>query len=110
MDYEKLSDFDINKAVAVAKGLKIHPDQSRFEKLRSEAVIAQEWLTGRFVEFEYCNNPADAWPVIIENEIDIRFDWDDLGAVTAMSIHADAIDKNPLRAAMICFLKMQEDI
>lgn len=56
---------------------------------------------------DYCNNPADAWLVIIENEIGInklkceKF-WiaDKSGGYVR--------DENPLRAAMIVFLMMNK--
>lgn len=60
-------------------------------------------------KFDPCNNPADAWPIITNNFISVipsahRDIWfaDDQGGETTF-------DKNPLRAAMIVFLKMNED-
>lgn len=60
-------------------------------------------------KFDPCNNPADAWPIITNNFISVipsthRDIWfaDGQGGETAF-------DTNPLRAAMIVFLKMNED-
>ncbi|AUR81448.1 NinX [Vibrio phage 1.005.O._10N.286.48.F2] len=60
---------------------------------------------------DYCNNPSDAWTIIVENKINIE--WRD-----SLKLHPLAkgtggnachwSDKNPLRAAMICFLKMKD--
>lgn len=68
--------------------------------------------------FDPCNNPADAWPIILENRISIMQEIKcDCAAFGGFSMHhsgqADwdvcACDKNPLRAAMIVFLMMQEE-
>jgi hypothetical protein len=69
----------------------------------------------------YCNNPADAWPIITANRISISFDGDfydgkPSGLVRAhvniasrdyMAVISDALE-NPLRAAMISYLQMME--
>ncbi|ENR0441040.1 DUF2591 family protein [Salmonella enterica] len=59
-------------------------------------------------KFDPCNNPADAWPIITNNFISVipsahRDIWfaDGQGGETTF-------DTNPLRAAMIVFLKMNE--
>jgi len=60
------------------------------------------------------NNPSDAWPIILENKIDIRF--------STLSNYCESFkrdifsgeplycadDANPLRAAMIVFLMMED--
>ena len=65
---------------------------------------------------DYCNNPSDAWTIIVDNEITIRPDiyigrWygqkDIDYGMECDSIHVTR-DENPLRAAMICFLKMKD--
>ncbi|HEI0268586.1 TPA: DUF2591 family protein [Escherichia coli] len=60
-------------------------------------------------KFDPCNNPADAWPIITNNFISVipsahRDIWfaDGQGGETTF-------DTNPLRAAMIVFLEMNED-
>jgi len=59
--------------------------------------------------FNPCNNPADAWPIIVENKISlfaIRYTesmWQAEHPITGIFKH-----ENPLRAAMIVFLMMQE--
>lgn len=58
---------------------------------------------------DYCNNPSDAWPIIIENKICINAygSGDGWSSTTDTSFFVD--DDNPLRAAMICFLKMKDN-
>ena len=60
----------------------------------------------------YCNNPADAWPIIVENKISIyaavlgdsRGEW---GAESSFTDYYH-FHNNPLRSAMIVFLMMKE--
>lgn len=73
--------------------------------------------------FNPCKNPSDAWPIIISNKITmigcedkwlaVRYgsvidgysgDWEEM-----MYAENAESDKNPLRAAMIVFLEMQEN-
>ena len=92
MNYSELTDLKINKLV---------------NKKR----------TGKETIFvpDYCNNPSDAWPIILEYGINITnyhhsdglwyasnyFHEDDM-------IESDAMD-NPLRAAMIVYLMMGDN-
>lgn len=67
--------------------------------------------------FDPCNNPADAWPIITGNYISLMYE-ESLGKWCAgkpywvdgceWQLDIDVIDENPLRAAMIVFLQMQE--
>jgi hypothetical protein len=100
-DYSKMSDFEINKAVGSAVGYATGIEPC------FEVVIINK--TGR--PFDPCNNPADAWPIIIRNliSIDRIFDkgntWLAFGGDDSEHRH---VHSNPLRAAMIVFLMMKE--
>lgn len=103
--YSKMSDFEINAAVSMAMLTKAKNQSSKY-----------------VVVNDYCNNPADAWPIIIENSISIvRLDksWlcapideaiDGITGDNEFCFYASkgVVDNNPLRAAMIVFLMMQE--
>lgn len=104
-DYAALSDFEINKAVA--EKLKMVIDGNYFN---SSAIPAGLTGDGDIKPFDPCNNPADAWPIIDHNNIDIQFRTSMLNPVP-MAKNGDkySIDENPLRAAMIVFLMMQEN-
>lgn len=104
MDYSKLSDFEINLRVA-----EIVVDYDCISRL-PYTDMAVHWGDGaNWHVFNPCNNPADAWPIITSNRIGIvpgtatdkwaahHGDWDIAIA-----------DVNPLRAAMIIFLMMQD--
>lgn len=73
------------------------------------------------INFDPCSSPSDAWPIIVDNCISLTTIGDG-------NWHADTVesidctdsnhftctssnhfhDDNPLRAAMICFLKMKD--
>ncbi|WP_311746406.1 phage protein NinX family protein [Proteus penneri] len=71
--YTELSDFEINKRVAIFIGFSCYyGDGSYTNGLGSSAAIVKgKNYHGyfRLGEFAPCNNPADAMPIIIENEI-----------------------------------------
>lgn len=136
MNYEEKSDFEINKAVhfkmidagKVKERCRLN-DVDFVDVFRNEfgenpgpSVIA----VMRYVKdgisdgynpfggaFDYCNNPSDAWPIIMENFISI--DQHHNGSYIRVWGYCDAglismqcLRKYALRTAMIIFLKMQE--
>jgi len=113
MDYSQLSDQEINLL-----GAKIqHPDKTFIEsKTRSPSVVMLNHIN---MWIDYCNNPADAWPIIVANGISLNhytgtweasYEYDaPIGAFGTDETVTSAIEhRNPLRAAMIVFLMMQE--
>lgn len=116
MDYSKLSDFEINRAVAIAIGF--HPDECDIAK-RGTPSVGVEWNedTGYATKtFDPCSDPADAWPIIYRHKISIEFDGDNSTEPQTTWCHARNMyrscginyQSNPLRAAMIVFLMMQD--
>ncbi|WP_411022143.1 phage protein NinX family protein [Salmonella sp. ZJHZ21_0198] len=101
MDYSKLSDQEINMAVAEI----FHPDSVVIEsKSRPPSACITGHLPSKWVD--YCNNPSDAWPIIEKYRISFLYqltEWcvDVKGA-------SPVFEANPLRGAMIVFLMMQE--
>lgn len=102
MDYSNLSDEQINLRVF----------EKAFGKLGTDKDMERIWSQGKF---QPCNNPADAWPIIVENGITLAFQdgnwWADNLAYWVDGVEwsiGGIIDKNPLRAAMIVFLMMQD--
>ena len=115
--YRDKSDYELNLAVAHYLGYK--PSLSG-----NIVTIKQEVKHGCIVyseNFDPCNNPADAMPIIIENRITVAHDilndewcahvgsvmdecnWD---YVKEPKIYAHS--DNYYRAAMICFLMMKD--
>jgi len=117
MNYEDMSDFEINKAVARHEGFNV--DSKYCINIeggsRIEFILESENMTQLI---DYCNNPSDAWPIIVKNGIDIEFFYnepDEEYRFCHAQIHVADFGfitvnhpSNPLRAAMIVFLKMQE--
>lgn len=114
-DYSKMSDLEININVAEL----LHPGKkftAAYSFFQSEGPAVQ-WICGyaEYIKADYCNNPADAWPIIVKNRISIDFDSDGSGElreewVTASNQYFSGYltCEKALRAAMIVFLMMQE--
>ena len=107
MNYESMSDFEINKAVAKAAGHKICDSCHDFSVSAVWASIFDNECYG-FVD--YCNNPDDMWPLIEEMILSGDFMIKsargiDCGRVIYKS-HATT-HANPLRAAAICYLMVK---
>ncbi|HCX4679521.1 TPA: phage protein NinX family protein, partial [Escherichia coli] len=70
---------------------------------------------GNYRWYDYCNNPEDAEPIIVENRIGIiPAPENGLWKAAHRKVGSDSTpyhmtqDENPLRAAMIVFLMMQD--
>ncbi|MDK1334218.1 DUF2591 family protein [Cronobacter turicensis] len=125
MDYSQLSDFEINKRVAISVGFPCYYVDGSYTNnlgLRG-AIVNGESDSGLFMvgEFNPCQNPADAYPIIIKNRIAIIPDtaageWVAFNEFTlyegdwmfASNPTHHSNGKNPLRCAMETFLMMQE--
>ncbi|MBE8915118.1 DUF2591 family protein [Enterobacter kobei] len=95
MDYSQLSDFEINSAVSMALLDKSANPSARYVAIGN-----------------YCNNPADAWPIIVGRKINIRFGAEGMACEAQFMQYGhesvECYHANPLRAAMIVFLQMQD--
>ena len=117
-DYSKMSDFEINGLIAKHTQKVGDFTQSRgltFIHECGKPVSGFGALCLGWKEFDPCNNPADAWQIIVKNHISIcSYVIHNHGMVRREYWEADVFtehkctDKNPLRAAMIVFLMMQE--
>lgn len=113
MDYSQLSDQEINMLVAKIQ----HPDKNFIEsKTRPPSVVLLNHIN---MWIDYCNNPADAWTIIVDNEISLNsysgtweasYEYDaPIGAFGTDELFTKAVEgKNPLRTAMIAFLMKRE--
>jgi len=124
MNYDKASNLDINKAVAVALGFELVPEQDGYQTFGdfSEDSI-RVWHEGE-VEYDdgekavvrmavgrdYCDKAYDAWPIILENKISITWTGSYWVSAAPLSHSLSTCETNdkPLRAAMVVFLKMQK--
>jgi hypothetical protein len=115
MDYSKMSDFEINRLVA-----KQFPEACLFNEegnpyqLIPDSMAAYSGSDFDEVEFQPCGNPADAWPIIIAELIALKPVALFVGGHRWFASKGEGdfgikhADENPLRAAMIVFLMMQE--
>lgn len=122
VDYSKLSDFEINKAVA----LTVNPVLAEKEcyDISGRAVFHDKRGT---CGFSFISDPADAWPIIADSKITMLacddlwiacpsgsvIDGDTSESQSLMYVNSWSkcpcmVDINPLRAAMIVFLMMQD--
>jgi len=118
-----MSDFEINLAVFEA----LHDGSPDCKEGSGGSMVIVSFegdvVDGNAVEIEVergvfnpCNNAADAWPIISENNISIILDNPTMPCATANArdLFDDAdpivsvVYDNPLRAAMLVFLMMQE--
>lgn len=113
MNYEDMSDYEINKSVLIVEDLEgdvesITCRNTKLKCINSVAIVKFKGID-ETANFNPCNNPSDAWPIITKNHIHICF-----GSVLATAKVftctelIEVVDKNPLKAAMICFLKMKD--
>lgn len=111
MDYSQLSDQEINIKVARI----IHPEREVIEsKSRPPSACVIGHLPSKWLD--YCNNPADAWPIIDESNITIINDHPEIRyAVNNLNAYRNGdrgcivkSHSNGFRAAMIVFLMMQD--
>lgn len=114
-DYSQLSDFEINKAVAIKQGNVIYdltmPSGNKI------AVMHKTYESGacKIPLKDYCNSWEDMGPIIEMEKITITFrsrgDKDlPPQAKRFGSDDYNIADKNPLRAAAIVYLMMEETL
>lgn len=106
-DYSEMSDYEIDKAVA-----KIVSTDSYVESYDENRVLIHDYHNGvclGWKTFNPCNNPSDMWPLIVENRIWIQPDMVGDGYWHCHNEDLWSKDKNPLRAAAIVFLMLNED-
>ncbi|WP_421532834.1 phage protein NinX family protein [Lelliottia amnigena] len=120
MDYSKMSDQEINRLVARRfSETYLFNEEGNPYQLIPDSMAAYSGSDFDEVEFQPCGNPADAWPIIVGNKISIRphgknkwYCHKNTGmTITQRSETSNQMEcqhENPLRAAMIVFLKMQE--
>jgi len=92
MDYSKLSDFEINEVVSMALLSQSKNPESKYVAIGN-----------------YCNSWADAGPIIVANRITLMpASTGDKWMAQAFEYAIADVSINPLRAAMIVYLMMQE--
>ena len=110
MNYEEMSDFEINKRVAECRfkeciELEVFSEHDNSDKV----IIVSQGLVVDVFDF---NNPADAWLIITEMMNDSYiFTISDVAILWHGESDSDDVIiecEYPLRAFMICYLMMKE--
>lgn len=111
-DYSKMSDFEINNEVAMLWLKDYRYEYYQHGTCDGVEVYSECWFVDRY---DYCNNPSDAWPIIVENGVSINHGgmlvggkWIDYwycGDGKGNCCNGDS----PLRAAMIVYLMMKDE-
>ncbi|HDU8494366.1 DUF2591 domain-containing protein [Morganella morganii] len=102
--YSDKSDFEINKEVVKlikTKGGYSCVDYDEIVKV----YVSQN--TGIYKEFDPCNNPADAMPIINEYGISLMYKEREFQVATNDGNYYCCMS-NPLKAAMVIFLMMKD--
>lgn len=103
MDYSKMSDFEINKAVGESTGEALNTEETLNLVIRNS--------TGR--RFDPCKSWADAGPIIQEYGIELGYDgvaWEASCNLRGITPYSDwkKYPESPCRLAMIVFLMMHD--
>lgn len=111
MNYDKMSDYEINKRVAEI----IYPN---IQFTRYKPNLPHAWKKdekgNKYIRVNYCNNPLEAWPLVERCLITLGpkalfvggNTWFAMAEVNGVIYRH--LDLKPMRAAMIVFLMMQE--
>lgn len=126
MDYKLMSDFEINLSalkILCAGQFILYHEQEVDDLLEIAGldgrlnVVKYTAPSGTVRSFDGCNNPKDAWSIIVDNGISIN-KWHSTDKNWTADVEhpmtcddfntIEVSDENPLRAAMICFLLMKD--
>lgn len=118
MDYSKLSDQEINIAVAeiLFPGYTVIESKSRPPCACITGCLPSQWV-------DYCNSPVCAWPIIVGHKLSLINADDEwlcvpedtaVDGTTGDGVHmiysgAGMVHANPLLAAMVMFLTIQDE-
>lgn len=107
-DYSCFSDNEINEMVSDLRGGyagNVHGSETAVK-------VSDAATNGLFyMEVDYCNNPSDAWTIIIENSITFNYDTAQVHVGSYFSDTAKVSENRnkALRAAMIVYLMMKDE-
>ena len=104
-DYNEMSDFEINRLVAIKLGHKSYHEDGSYTNDGRNVTVKGNGILGWF---NPCNNPEDMWPLIVENNIWIQPDMVGDGYWHSHCEDFLAKDKNPLRSAAIIYLMIKD--
>ena len=112
--FEGMSDFEINKLVAQARGLKVAAEDTPAVGGSGAAVCVYDHF-----KVDYCNSWADMGPIVKKHNISISpmlvmtspvgaYEYTGEWSADIYSVDDVSLDRNPLRAAAIIYLESLE--
>ena len=104
-DYSKMSDFEINKAVALSLGIEVVEWDGKIYGGLERKI---DNVTSVIGVIDYCNNPSDAWPIMEERKIGLAFVNGEWRASSVKAGYHEFSDAKAFRAAMIVYLMMKD--
>jgi len=111
INYDEMSDFDITVQVAASLMPECNHAHTVDDNGNGEAEFWCANPIGETVnagKYNFCNDPCDAWSIIVDNKLSLEpHATEDTYFSATRHCEFNHQDKNPLRAAMICFLKMK---
>ena len=105
-DYSKMSDFEINKAVALSLGIEVVEWNG---KIFGGVERKIDNVTSVIGVIDYCNNPSDAMPILIESKISLTWVNGECRASSVLCGYHEFSCSNAMRAAMIVYLMMKDE-
>lgn len=103
LNYEEMSDLQINLLVAKTVGVDAAENSGVvFGAVKHEG----DNVVSVMGVVDYCNNPSDAMPILIEMKIGFKWVNGSCMASSVLCGYHESTSDNPLRAAMIVFLMM----
>lgn len=113
MNYEVMSDYEVNLNVSKILGLKQAPVCPNGNGNTGMIIYPHS----NEINFDPCNNPNDAWEIILKNRIAtiptvdnkwLAYGWRKWSGKVDYSPRKESTHTNKLRAAMIVFLMMKD--
>ena len=109
-DYSKMSDFEVNKAVLASLCAYVDVDIVQHPHHADGVSVGLYRACGDYYEwFDYCNNPSDAMPILIENKISLTWVNGECRASSVKAGYHEFSCANALRSAMIVYLMMKDE-
>ena len=116
MDYSQLSDFEINKRVALSLGMRVAElDDDHFYGGGYHDEYPDTIWAGKpdeaWEQICYTHSPEEIMPLMIEHKISLSWTGSYWQALPPLSNHTGGVrggKDDPLRTGAICFLKMME--
>lgn len=109
-DYSKMSDFELNVQVAEREGINWYCPASCSPTGRWEYCgVGRLMLKDESSLQDYCNNPSDAWPILMDNRISLTWVNGECRASSVKSGYHEFSCGNAMRSAMIVYLMMKDE-